>query len=83
MANHNEMKIISPFYDRNKCTGVINCKCPFHKRLREQVPSRNIAKKKCIVSTQLSPSQKDHTQERTEKQPRMSCKPLLQTKKIK
>lgn len=61
VANHSEMKIVSPFYDRTKCTGVLTCKCPYHKRMREQIPTRHLLKKKCIVSTQLSPNKKDKT----------------------
>lgn len=83
VVNHTDMKIISPFYDRTKCTGVLTCKCPYHKKMREQAPARHLLKKKCIVSTQLSPSQREKTGEKIIKEPRRSCKPQFLTKKEK
>lgn len=56
--NHTDIKVISPFYDRNKCIGNRNCPCQFHKRIRQQQATlkRNIIRKQCFNSTQLSPN---------------------------
>lgn len=32
--NHQEISIISPFYDRNKICKAANCSCPYHKRIK-------------------------------------------------
>lgn len=75
--NHTDIKVISPFYDRNKCHGSKNCPCQFHKRIREQQATlkRNAIKKKGFNSTQLSPSLRDNQENFPKHEPRLSCKP--------
>ena len=39
-SNPTDMKVVSPFYDRNKVCKNKNCFCPYHKRIREEVIRR-------------------------------------------
>ena len=56
--NHGDMKVISPFYDRNKICKKDNSKCPYHRKMRYmEVKKIDYRRKDGLFTAEQSPKQ--------------------------